>query len=836
MIEETVIIKQLLSIDHQTYARKAGFIDKQNIELTYDLLLEALGLLDRLSRTDDELSHRKIILITSLVWTYKRNEWTGLRDFLTPILTRSGFAPTSIMLDDEYEKDTRKFSHCNSIFSEFDIILNQLKYEITVGPKTYLLTDFQKKIWEKLADTRLLGISAPTSAGKSYIILLKAIDLLLEKSGNIIYIVPTLSLVSQVSIDFGKILKEFGLDNYSICNSYEENEEKSACIYVLTQEKAIAAFERSDEPFSNIRLLVVDEIQNLEKVSNDDDQRSKILYDAIIDFRHSCKADFTIIAGPRIESLQVLGVEVFGETESAEIETKDSPVFSLTYSISKLNGKYYFNQYCELLKHPQRLLIQNDSIIMGYGTRNYTDDYYNYFCSFVKSIADKQISIIFSPTSNKAEDIALEFISGNDDLSTKKINELAKYIKETTHDDYTLSKLVLRGVAFHHGKLPMNIRLVIERAIKESIIKTIVCTTTLMQGVNLPAQNLFMRSPDLALRKRDGNEIPVLTNYEIANLRGRAGRLMNDLIGRTFIMDESSFKKEEFQKELFESVEKTIETGYGKRFKDNEKQIKSNINSDKKLSKFDDTTSLSIYIRQTILKYGIQAKNRFNSVGIDISDEEITNIQNILSSLSVPKGICFKNRYWDPFVLNQIYLDRDKYIIPTSFYDSSFENRMCDLLFSIHNNYPNYFSRYVKCKFEKKSIALHLSILIKNWISEKTLKEILSDPFYDEQKKISNCINELQSVIAYGVSMLLKPFYDINATDNSILSFLEMGVSKPMTKKLIELNIPRETAIYLQRNYFNKKNDYTVDEIRSVLNQIKDSVNYWIKIQFEHLL
>ena len=131
---------------------------------------------------------------------------------------------------------------------------------------------------------------------------------------------------------------------------------------------------------------------------------------------------------------------------------------------------------------------------------------------------------------------------------------------------------------------------------------------------------------------------------------------------------------------------------------------------------------------------------------------------------------------------------------------------------------------------------MHLSILIKNWISEKTLKEILSDPFYDEQKKISNCINELQSVIAYGVSMLLKPFYDINATDNSILSFLEMGVSKPMTKKLIELNIPRETAIYLQRNYFNKKNDYTVDEIRSVLNQIKDSVNYWIKIQFEHLL
>lgn len=836
MKEEDDVIKQLLSIDHQTYAWKAGFIDNPKIELTYDLLLGALGLLDKLSRKNDELSCRKIILITSIVWTYRKSEWTGMRDFLTPILTRSGFAPTSMMLDDKYEKDTHKFSHCNSIFSEFDIILNQLKYEIIVGSKTYLLTGFQKKIWEKLADTKLLGISAPTSAGKSYIILLKAIDLLLEKSGNIIYIVPTLSLVSQVSIDFGKILKEFKLDNYSVCNSFEENEEKKDCVYVLTQEKAIAAFERSDEPFSNVRLLVVDEIQNLEKVSNDNDQRSKILYDAIIDFRNSCKADFTIIAGPRIESLQVLGIEVFGEKESAEIETKDSPVFSLTYSICKQKGKYYFNQYCELLKQPQRLLIQNDSMIVGYGRINYTDDYYNYFYSFVKSIADEQINIIFSPTSNKAEDIALKFISDNDDLEIKKINELAEYIKETTHDDYTLSKLVLKGIAFHHGKLPINIRLVIERAIKESVIKTIVCTTTLMQGVNMPAQNLFMRSPALALKKRDGLEIPTLTNYEIANLRGRVGRLMNDLIGRTFIMDESGFKKEETQKELFESVEKTIETGYGKRFKDNEKQIKLNVNSDRKLSKFDDSTSLSIYIRQTILKYGIQAKNRFNIVGIDISAEEISNIQSVLTSLSIPKEICFKNRYWDPFVLNQIYLNRDNYIVPTSFYDPSFENKMCDLLFSIYNNYPDYFSRYVKCKFKERNSAFHFSSLIKKWISEKTLKEILSDSFYDDQRKISNCINELQSVISYGISMLLKPFYDIKATDNSILSFLEIGVSKPMTKKLIELNIPRETAIYLQRNYFNAKNDYSIDEIRNVLNQIKDNINYWIKIQFEHLL
>lgn len=39
------------------------------------------------------------------------------------------------------------------------------------------------------------------------------------------------------------------------------------------------------------------------------------------------------------------------------------------------------------------------------------------------------------------------------------------------------------------------------------------------------------------VRKRSGST--ELTNYEMANLRGRAGRLMKAFIGRTFVLDES---------------------------------------------------------------------------------------------------------------------------------------------------------------------------------------------------------------------------------------------------------------------------------------------------------
>ena len=55
----------------------------------------------------------------------------------------------------------------------------------------------------------------------------------------------------------------------------------------------------------------------------------------------------------------------------------------------------------------------------------------------------------------------------------------------------------------------------------------------------MPAQNVFIRNPHLYVKKQ--KQSSELTNYEMANLRGRAGRLLKDYIGRTFVMDEDEF-------------------------------------------------------------------------------------------------------------------------------------------------------------------------------------------------------------------------------------------------------------------------------------------------------
>ena len=112
---------------------------------------------------------------------------------------------------------------------------------------------------------------------------------------------PTLSLVNQVTEDFNNMLKELGIGNYKIANTFMQAEDLDINnIYVLTQEKALAL------------ILVADEIQNIERIKDDRDERSKILFDILMEFRYKENVEQIIIAGPRIEEIGELGTEIFG--------------------------------------------------------------------------------------------------------------------------------------------------------------------------------------------------------------------------------------------------------------------------------------------------------------------------------------------------------------------------------------------------------------------------------------------------------------------------------------------------------------------------------------------
>ncbi|MFR5590798.1 MAG: hypothetical protein ACLTKB_10130 [Lawsonibacter sp.] len=81
-------------------------------------------------------------------------------------------------------------------------------------------------------------------------------------------------------------------------------------------------------------ILIVDEIQNIERIVDDTDIRAKILFDTLQELRHSPNIEQIIISGPRINRMAQLGETLFG-SKTVEIVTLCSPVLSLTYSIKK---------------------------------------------------------------------------------------------------------------------------------------------------------------------------------------------------------------------------------------------------------------------------------------------------------------------------------------------------------------------------------------------------------------------------------------------------------------------------------------------------------------------
>lgn len=109
-----------------------------------------------------------------------------------------------------------------------------------------------------------------------------------------------------------------------------------------------------------------------------------------------------------------------------------------------------------------------------------------------------------------------------------ELHELAKYIRKSLHKLYGLADLGEKGIAFHFGGLPQEIRNRIEHQFKIGNIKYLFTTSTLLQGVNLPAKNIFLLTNKLGRK--------IMSSLEFNNLIGRAGRHSKELYGNVFIV------------------------------------------------------------------------------------------------------------------------------------------------------------------------------------------------------------------------------------------------------------------------------------------------------------
>ncbi len=818
------VIDILLKIELRAAVESIGLTPTPTENLiTENNLYEIINAIERAILKDEE--GKKIAAVCALLWTHFHNQFDLLGEYVNSAMTRIGFSPVSRMLRGEDGKIVN-----SSLASILEDYFQSQKYTIETLGKKLIVTEFQKRLWEELERSPRVAVSAPTSAGKSYLLCLRAVQNAALYGGVSFYIVPTVTLMNQVATDLFDISRESGV-KIKILTTVDENitAQQGAIFFVLTQERITERLDFLNNNDFKLTQLIVDEVQNIERAFDigDSNSRAKMLVDVIIDLHDRFSPRLSVVSGPRISEIRSMATALFNQPV-AEQSTTSSPVVNIAYSIAPVGKCIEVKQFSELSSNHITQILENTIGATGFSKKAYNDSFHAYIFNIVSS---NKGGLIFSPTSGQCRKTAQSIARRLNKSKDPRICSLATYIKATVSPSYDLAECIESKVAFHHGKLPPHIRNAIEFAIGQSLIDHVVCTTTLMQGVNIPAKTVVLRNPNLFIRDVSG-EKPTLSNYEIANLRGRAGRLLRDFVGRTFILDGTSFEELEVQSSLFKPAEKKIEGNYAKVFEENREEIVYELTS--KEDEFS-LNSVASYIASAIYTEKLP-RQWLARKGITLSVAEIGEVKARMRQLVVDEAVCKRFRYWSPFELNLIAKSADDLLLPGSVFSSGLGERLEELVRKINKIIPLRAKKYLGGKNLAEQVMPIFAANAAKWAKEIPLFDILSNSY--SRKSADNTestINMLQKDVAFGLPSLLGPVYAIKGVDSSLLSFMERGAYSKEVRLLINANVPRETAI--STNMKMKQESRPLDDIVDAISFIKaKKLPYWEAVHFKHLV
>ena len=132
---------------------------------------------------------------------------------------------------------------------------------------------------------------------------------------------------------------------------------------------------------------------------------------------------------------------------------------------------------------------------------------------------------------------------------------------EVTSVDASLSKIIEKGVAYHHAGLTNRHRQIIEGAFRDKSLKALCATPTLAAGVNLPAKRVIIRDLSRWESAFQSNQpLPVL---EVQQMLGRAGRPGFDVDGEGVLVAKNEDQIEYYTENYFEGETEPVNSRLG---------------------------------------------------------------------------------------------------------------------------------------------------------------------------------------------------------------------------------------------------------------------------------
>jgi len=382
---------------------------------------------------------------------------------------REAFGTSSVILDGL----VRRFGLFPYLAPEGLGLADTIAYEfhrpLGMGEQPLIFHRAQAEVYQSLMAGDNVILSAPTSFGKSLII-----DAMIAsgKFRHIAIVVPTIALIDETR---RRLAERFGQQFKIITHPSQTRSDRD--LLVMTQERILDV-----KPLAPVEFFVIDEFYKLQP-RQEDAERSLVLNQAFYRL-FKTGAQFYLL-GPNIDAISKLPAEIRHQFIKTDYKTV----------------------VCEMHKVDPK------------------DDDLAELVALCKTLNDP--TLIFCRSPRRARDVAQALLDGGIGTPRDKLQDAVKWVGDSYHPEWLFGRALAQGIGLHHGQLPRTLGQYVVRAFNEGHVQFLVCTSTLIEGVNTKAKNVVVFDNQIAKRKYDF--------FTYNNILGRSGRMFQHFIGHVYV-------------------------------------------------------------------------------------------------------------------------------------------------------------------------------------------------------------------------------------------------------------------------------------------------------------
>lgn len=419
-----------------------------------------------------------------------------------------------------------------------------------------------------LSSSTSLAIRMPTSAGKTRVSELAMVHTLVEEPGSkCLYIAPFRALVTEIEDSFINLFQDLGYAASTVPGAYDQDEfgELIASmddVLILTPEKLDLLLRMQPELLDAVKLVVIDEGHIVGDASRG--PKFELLVSRIR--RRLPLARFLVLSAVvPDETLRDFSAWIGGASnESITTDWRPSILRHGKLEWRGTRGTLRFvdeTTGAEVLPFVPNIIRQRTYEYQHPETRRIrrprfpdTNNKGEITAELAYTYANQGPVLVFAMQTNWAQSIAqaigrrvelTELVGEDLHYTFRKRNVTRSEIvaREWLGSDHDVTKLLSRGIAFHHSRLPEAVREAIEQDFRSRSLAVIVATTTLAQGVNLPVRTVIMHGT----RSQEVDGTPrKLSTRDYWNIAGRAGRAGEETAGTCIHIVRNSTDNDDF--------------------------------------------------------------------------------------------------------------------------------------------------------------------------------------------------------------------------------------------------------------------------------------------------